>query len=146
MDSEPTGSSPSREANGWAAYESWNLAIEAVFFDGRHAGRPVYLDLEDDVFREAQALTGLAGDPAESLDAAVRETLPLATPSSAVFRTHVRRAIEWDQSGRNGTPPYLALLAFFSTVAESMRDDERFGSNNYYGRLCDRLQVDPLTS
>ena len=77
----------------WAAYESWNLAVEAVFFDGRNAGRPVYLDVEDEILKEAHALTGLSGDALESLDAAVRDTLALASPGPAVFQATPARRI-----------------------------------------------------
>src|SRR5262249_28545337 len=85
----------------------------------------------------------LSGEPRESLDAAVRATLYLSAPGPAIFRAHLVRARAWARSNRDQPPPFLALLAFFSTVAEEMRTDEQFSSNNYYGRLCQRLKVDP---
>ena len=33
---------------GWVCYSAWNEAIRAHLFDGRFAGQPVYLDLDDD--------------------------------------------------------------------------------------------------
>jgi hypothetical protein len=37
----------------------------------------------------------------------------------------------WISEGRRGIPPFLALLAFLSSIAEEMRSDERFAANNY---------------
>lgn len=133
----------SGSSGDWSAYDAWNLAIEAVFFDGRNEGRPVYLDLEEHVLEEAHRLAGGSGDALASLDAAVRETLALEAPGPHIFREHREFARAWDDAGREVEPPFLALLAFFSSVAEGMRTDERFSSNNYYSRLCERLGVDP---
>ena len=43
--------------------------------------------------------------------------------------------------GRITPPPFLAILAFFSIVAERMRSDDQFRANNYYGRLAQALRV-----
>jgi hypothetical protein len=125
-------------------YAAWNRAVADVFFDGQFAHRPVYLDLEPDTLAAAAAI---AGDDPESalagLSAAVMETLYLGAYERPLFDCHSQAVRAWIDEGRTGTPPFLALLAFLSSVAEEMRSDEKFAANNYYGRLCERLDLDP---
>src|SRR5262249_47984303 len=53
------------------------------------------------------------------------------------------RAVEWEERSE-GAPPFLAVLAFLSLVAERMAREGGFGANNYYGRLCQTLGLDGL--
>jgi hypothetical protein len=128
---------------GWEAYEAWNAGIEREIFSGQWAGQPVYLDLEEEVLeRIAQTAGGDGGDPAESLMAAVRPTLHPLPDGIGLFAEHLKRERKWRQEGSHGTPPFLAVLAFLSLVAEGMRTDEVFRSSNYYGRLENALGVE----
>jgi hypothetical protein len=132
------------DASFWDGYDAWNEAIAEVFFDGRHAHRPVYLDLEPEVLAEAASLAGAeAEDPLADLTAAVKKTLYLTALGPQLFDRHTQRAMAWIIEGRKSPPPFLALLAFLSSIAEEMRSDERFAANNYYGRLCQRLELEP---
>lgn len=126
------------------SYAVWNRAVADVFFDGRYSHRPVYLDLEPEILAEVATIVGVDREDALSeLTAAVRETLWLGPYDPPLFDRHSRTARTWINRGRVGTPPFLALLAFLSSIAEEMRSDERFAANNYYGRLCERLNLDP---
>jgi hypothetical protein len=72
----------SGRTEAWAAYEIWNLAIAAEFFDVSHKDRPVYIDLEDDALQRiardvgARATSHLPENSRESL-------APLSTLSTA---------------------------------------------------------------
>src|SRR4051794_29648608 len=113
----------------WQRYGRWNEAVMAAFFDGRWAHQPVYLDLEEEVLAEmAELAEGRdAGDPAEGLREAVGPTLsPRPDGATSMLGEHCRRTTRWKAGGRAGTPPFLAVLALFSLVAEGMRSDEVF--------------------
>jgi hypothetical protein len=141
----------------WASYDAWNDVIHDWFFTGRFAQQPVYLDLETDVLRELAdrvgptdvdptaallaALTANA-DPAGALVEAVTRTLNLDGDLTQLFYEHYRRTIQWEYGKGDSLPPFLALLAFFSLVAERMAHDGGFSSSNYYGRLCEILALD----
>ncbi len=99
-------------------YAAWNRAVGEVFFDGRFAHRPVYLDLEPETLAEVAASAGNDSDNTLSgLTAAVRETLYLGAHEPPLFDRHTRAVRAWIGEGRRGTPPFLALLAFLSSVA-----------------------------
>jgi hypothetical protein len=124
----------------WSGYEAWNGAIEACFFKGQHANEPVYLDMEGERLAAIAAIAAVeTDDPAAVLVETVKATLTLPPNEGSIFGAHVRRARAWIASGRTSTPPFLALLAFFSLVAEQMRTDSKFRASNYYGRLCSML-------
>ena len=126
-----------------SGYESWNSAVAGYFFDGRWLGRPVYLDLEPEALREIALKAGEPGDPEAALTNAVMETLELSTPGTNVFRLHREGYRAWMSSEDAGAPPpFLALLAFFSLVAEQMRSDDEFRANNFYGRLAQALRIE----
>lgn len=128
----------------WATYARWNSALAAEFFDGRHGGRPVYLDLEDDVLARVAESAGAdpSHAPDEELIRAVRPTLGLTTGTS-LFGYHVKRLIRWQRGDRQSPPPIVGVLAFQSLVAERMRSDEDLSSANYYGRFLQLLDADP---
>lgn len=124
-------------------YEGWNRAVVDIFFDGRYAHRPVYLDLEPEILEEAARVAGIKPDEAlDSLTTSVAKTLHLVG-FGPIFARHTRRTREWISEGRDGAPPFLALLAFLSSIAEEMRSDASYAANNYYGRLCQRLGLNP---
>ena len=128
----------------WPVYDRWNSAVADEFFDGKWRDRPVYLDLESDVLERIASKAG--ADPATARDAftsAIVATLELERQRIRVFSQHTRRTDEWSRASSNEDepPPCTALLAYFSLVAEGMRSDETFRANNYYGRLCDALEI-----
>ena len=106
------------------------------------AGRPVYLDLEEDVMAQIARSAGQSdSDPGRALATAVRETVSLDLQGDRTFQEHVARAAAWEEDPADAPPPCIALLGFFSQVAEGMRSDETFRANNYYGRLSDALGI-----
>lgn len=128
----------------WARYDDWNASVEAEFFDGSWAGRPVYLDMEDEVLEAIADRAGSTGDPKVALANAVRPTLYLPPETGGhLLDLHLRRLRRWQQSRTDDAPPCLAVLALFSMAAEGMRGDESFRSNNYYARLSQCVGINP---
>jgi hypothetical protein len=131
--------------DAWLRYDRWNEAVREQLFNGQAAGQPVYLDLEEAVLSEiACGLGESAGDAALALRAAVRPTLCLEVGGPPLLRAHIVRESAWQAAGCEGTPPFLAVLALLSLVAEGMRSDEKFRASNYYGRLCNDLGIDQV--
>lgn len=127
----------------WEQYEAWNVGIEREIFSGQWEGQPVYLDLEEHLLESiARGVGSTEGTPAESLTAAVRPTLHPLPDRVGLFAEHLQRERKWRLAGSVGTPPFLAVLAFLSLVAEGMRSDEVFRASNYYGRLEATLGVE----
>lgn len=129
-------------AEQWARYDSWNRAVEELFFDGRFAGRPVYLDLESEVLRQLGALAGEPGGSEDRLIEVVRPTLNLPDTNRPLLEAHAVRLARWRNGEGNEPLPVLCLLAFFSLVAESMAAEDGLAANNYYGRMCELLGLD----
>ena len=130
-------------AQAWARYQAWNDAIETEFFDGQSAGRPVYLDMEDEVVVRLAESAGADGDPRSEFARAVMPTLYLPSESGGrLLDLHCSRLRRWRRERQAMAPPCLAALALFSLAAEGMRGDGVFGANNYYARLCELLGID----
>ena len=134
-------SAPGRNAAGWPAYYRWNQAIAETVFSPDAAGLPVYLDLEEELLARLTREAGADGDPRRELAAAVRATLELESGRTSVFRRHENLVIRWRHGSLREMPPTLALLALLSLAAEVMRGGEGMSANNYYGRLCEFLEV-----
>jgi hypothetical protein len=134
----------------WDRYEVWNQAFSLVVFTADKAGRPVYLDMDEDVLRIVASEAGV--DPSRAVDdlvAAVRGTLNLDSSSGPVFGQHARRLTAWRRELRTNRdagalqpPPVLALLAVLTLAAEAMRHDSDYAAIAYYPRLRRLLQVD----
>ena len=80
----------------WERYAAWNQAFGTVLFTPDNAGRPVYLDMDDDVLSQVAVRAGV--DPeeaAEQLAAAVRDTLSLTAAAGPVFDQHLRNLRRW---------------------------------------------------
>jgi hypothetical protein len=137
----PAGDAETQEI--WRSISLWNAAIESEFFEG--AGiRPVYLDFEEEVLARVAADAGSASeDPENELAALLAETLYWDQGEPPFLSQHLSQERSWRQQGRVGTPPFLAILALFSMVAEVMRSDGDYRSSNYYGRLCQVIGADP---
>ena len=128
----------------WAEYQLWNDAIAEEFFSGAFGGRPVYLDLEDDVCRDVGSRINYEGsDAKEAIFAAAGPTLQVTRDGAGTFTPHLDRLEAWKHSEREGWPPFVGALALLCLVAEEMATSEDFRASNYYGRLLQRLGHDP---
>ena len=140
----------------WSAYRIWNEVIARHFFSGRHAGRPVYLDLEEDLLEDlAQQIASDAGlvplDPVRAFSRSVAQTFELRPNHAPMLEKHVRAARRWAASlpaqhsaaapSDGSHPPFVAALGLFVLAAEQMRSSGEMRSTNYYGRLTDLLEV-----
>jgi AAA domain/UvrD-like helicase C-terminal domain len=129
-------------------YLRWNQALADVVFTKESAGRPVYLDMDDDVVRLAADRVGAEAPLAVSqLTCAVRGTLRLDGPGG-IFDSHLLDLRMWREGlKREGPgqqippPPVIALLAVFTLAAEFMGADSTFAANAYYPRLCELLHI-----
>lgn len=134
---------PVTAVSRWAQYDHWNSAVAEEFFGGRHGGRPVYLDLEDNVLSRVAQATGASGlEAGKTLVDAVGPTLAILERGS-IFGAHRKRLAAWKIGGRVGPPPVVAVLALLSFVAEQMVGDAEFRSSNYYGRFLRTLGFSP---
>lgn len=134
----------------WDRYEVWNLAFSHVVFTAEKAGRPVYLDMDEDVLQAVASEAGV--DPSQAVDelvAAVRGTLSLTSCGGPVFAEHTRRLSAWRRELKTSRgdeepkpPPVVALLAVLTLAAEAMCHDSEYAANAYYPRLRRLLQVE----
>ena len=125
----------------FSLYDSFNEAVNAYFFDGRHAHTPVYLDLEATVQQELSEKLGWAAERVEKLAGeAVASTLVFR--SGDPYARHLLWLEQWERIGRQEPPPFTGLLCVLSLAAEKMRADGQFSSNNYYQRLIEVLGFD----
>ena len=134
----------------WDRYEIWNQAFSHVVFTPDKAGRPVYLDMDEDVLRIVAREAGV--DPSQAVDelaAAVRGTLNLDSSDGPVFAQYTDRLTAWRRALRTKrdtsalqSPPVLTLLAVLTLAAEAMCRDPDYAANAYYPRLRRLLRVD----
>ena len=140
----------------WSAYNLWNQALTDEFFGGSRAGRPVYLDLEGDVVERLATTIDAPGDIAgthvsRAFSRSVARTFELRPAGPPMLEEHVRKAVNWAASQARGDsgesargirpPPFVAALGLFSLAAEAMGSGEGMRATNYYGRLCEYLEV-----
>lgn len=136
--------------SAWERYEAWNQALSRVHFGPRNEGRPVYLDMDDDILQQVAVEAGV--DPANAasdLVAAVRETLYMDAADGAVFDRHVHKLRQWRRTMRvaktrgqeTEPPPVIGLLAVLTLAAEGMQHDGEFASGAYYPRLFELLGI-----
>ena len=80
----------------WQRYDAWNQAFGSVLFTSANAGRPVYLDMDDDVLSRWPLEAGVEPtDAAAQLAGTVRATLNLESASERVFEQHLRNLRLW---------------------------------------------------
>lgn len=135
----------------WQRYEAWNQALGSVLFTPANDGRPVYLDMDDDVLSAVALEAGVEPtDAAAQLAGTVRSTLNLDSSGAGPFELHLRNLRLWrrvtlKKSREEGTippsPPVLGLLAALTLAAEDMQHDGEFGGNAYYPRLFRVLRI-----
>jgi hypothetical protein len=139
-------------SSAWQQYHAWNEALGSVLFTSANDGRPVYLDMDDDVLSQVALEAGVEpGDIQAHLAAAVRDTLNLSGAAASVFGQHLRDLRLWrrvtvkksrDEGSIPPAPPVLALLAVLTLAAEEMQHDREFGGNAYYPRLFRVLGIE----
>ncbi len=114
-------------------YRRVNEALNAVFFDGRNAHKPVYLVLEEASRNELASRLGLPEDQVEGKCCRTvgNALYTLENPYKWVLSD--TRA--WASRGMKGPPPFTAVLFTLSHAAELMAADGEFAPNNYYERL-----------
>ena len=140
---EGEGEAMAGSTEEWARYERWNHAIATVVFSPVHAGRPVYLDLEEDILRDVQLdAEPDAAESSEALVDAVKGTLVLRHGASYVLDGHLQRLNHWYEGPMLDPPPCLGLLSILSLTAERMRHGEGMKAHNFYGRLGELLHLD----
>jgi hypothetical protein len=125
------------DSDAWASYSKWNEIISSHFFSEKYENRPVYLDLSElwDGFSEKLNLS--VSDTVDDFKNSIIKTLN----ETSVFDEHRNNALRWKKRKEEETPPFVALLAFFSYVAGKMVSDDDYSANNYYGRLQDELKL-----
>ena len=130
------------ESEIFSEYRKWNQSIFNYFFDGKFQNKLIRLDINDEVIEVISA--ELKFDPKDFEDK-FRSVIKRTLDDQDTFNPILKCMRPWTKAQyhqRNITPPFIAILAFFSYVAEGMTRDENFMSNNYYGRLQDHLLVD----
>ena len=124
------------------SYLRWNEAIAAEFFGPDHRDRPVFIDVEDSVVSRIAGSVGEASDPDKELNESIRENLYFEVGGTPVFARFDGALRRWRGQDSDEPPPHLALLAFFSRVAQGMRSDETYSSSNYYARYRQALGLE----
>jgi len=125
-------------AEAWSNYSKWNELIATYFFSEKFEDRPVYLDISDQLLATfSEKLDLSVADTVNDFKNSIIDTLNRASP----FNLHLDNAFKWKRRAEEETPPFVALLALFSYVAEKMVRDNDFGANNYYGRLQRELRL-----
>ena len=120
-------------------YHAWNTALAEHFVGDAAAGRPVYLDVEDDLLASVGQRLG-GGMGTREFCAAVAATLNWE--SGRLFKPHRDAYVQWESEAGESPPPTIALLCFFTVAAEQMRADGRLAVHNYYGRLCEIVGIE----
>jgi len=120
-------------------YQRWNDELVAKFYSSEASGRPVYLDLEDDILNDVCVRVGDKPPGRDAFLRAVRATLAPRQAADIAFSHHVHASRAWEAAGSVGPPPFVGLLGAFVVTAEDMCGDGDFAANNYYGRLAKNL-------
>jgi len=114
-------------------YSRINEALNRVFFDGRFAGQPVYLSLDNEMREELARELGCKDSEVEDqVCACVRRFLSKDGDPYGKCSADTRI---WQRSGMKGEPPFTGILFCLSHAAALMAADGEFGANNYYLRL-----------
>jgi hypothetical protein len=109
--------------------------LASLLFDGRHAGKPLYLDIDADLLNAAAALVGITGEELARQSAQeAGKILAAANAQNALYR-YARDAQRWLRKQSSEQPEFIFLLAVFSMAADQMQGDAEFSANNYYERL-----------
>lgn len=121
-------------------YDKWNEELASRFYNESQAGRPVYLQVDDDILKQIAQKMGIPQEAGrDAFIAAVRHRSRLR--DDPFFKFFQLRDFERDP--QNKLPPFIAFLGLCVLAAFDMeRDPERgVSSANYYDRLEDLLGV-----
>lgn len=115
-------------------FEAVNEALNRAFLAGRFESRPLYLVLDNAGRSQvASALELDVGEVEARCCELVGQALQRSGDPYAGIDLKRRR---WSRSGREGEPPFTALLYVLSHAAELMVSDGDFRASNYYQRLA----------
>ncbi|MGR9416625.1 hypothetical protein [Rhizobium leguminosarum] len=115
------------------SYKDCNSALNNVFFDGRHAGQPVYLTLDNDMRDEVGRQLGVEPDRVEG--AICRHIGDWLERRGNPYDTIVSAMELWRRAGMKSQPYFTAVLFCLSHAATIMAAEGEFAANNYYIRL-----------
>ncbi|MCZ7666539.1 MAG: hypothetical protein M5U34_04570 [Chloroflexi bacterium] len=124
------------------SYDQWNLALAKHFYNESQAGKPVYLQVDDEMLRCVAPKIGIPqNDGRTAFVAAVRYRSRLNDdPFFRFFRYGY-----WDRTELKADPttppPFIAFLGLCVLAAFDMASDENISGANYYVRLQDLLGV-----
>lgn len=135
----------------WQRYDVWNQTLAGALFTSANEGRPVYLDMDDEVLTRVALEGGMeSAEASAQLADSVRSTLDLNSTATGVFEKHLRNLRTWrrvaikksrDEGAIPEAPPVLGLLAALTLAAEEMQHDGEFAGNAYYPRLFRVLRI-----
>lgn len=115
------------------SYKDCNAALNNVFFDGRHAGQPVYLTLDNDMRDEVGRQLGVESGIVEA--AICRRVGQWLERRGNPYETMIDAMELWRRAGMKSQPYFTAVLFCLSHAATIMAAEEEFASSNYYIRL-----------
>jgi hypothetical protein len=121
-------------------YGRVNDVLNGIFFDGRDAGRPLYLVLDNEKRAIVAAQLGVVEEQLEgAICACVGAILKKAGDPYAKALFQLRM---WRKVGMSIPPPFTAILFALSHAAAKMEGDDYTGKNNYYTRLAQLTLLD----
>ncbi|MDB4040883.1 hypothetical protein N9489_05515 [Methylophilaceae bacterium] len=123
-------------SDSFVDYKKYNTVFCDYFFSGSNKGRPVRLDISDEV---KEIISTKLDINSKDIDQHFINTVK-AINLNDIYRISQEWDTEYLANHEPLRPPFIAILCFFSFVAESMTRDEQYASNNYYGRLQDFLE------
>ncbi|AGG75745.1 hypothetical protein [Sinorhizobium meliloti] len=116
------------------SYKDCNSALNKVFFDGRFAGQPVYLTLDNDMREEVGKHLRVEPDLVEA--AICQRVGQWLDRRGNPYETTVDAVELWRRVGMKSQPLFTAILFCLSHAASIMAAEEDFAANNYYLRLA----------
>ncbi|WP_247221398.1 hypothetical protein [Shinella oryzae] len=115
------------------SYKDCNSALNNVFFDGRHAGQPVYLTLDNDMRDEVAGQLGV--EPGSVEEAICRRVGNWLERRGNPYDTMLDAVELWKRAGMKSQPYFTAVLFCLSHAATIMAAEGEFAASNYYVRL-----------
>ena len=122
------------------SYKDCNSALNNVFFDGRHAGQPVYLTLDNEMRDEVGRQLNLEPSLVEA--AICGRVGQWLERRGNPYETMIDAMELWRRAGMKTPPFFTAVLFCLSHAATIMAAEEEFASSNYYIRLSQVTGID----
>src|SRR5262245_38056783 len=110
------------------SYDDWSELLHWHFFRTEHAGKPLFLFVDDDVIAEV-AQESDAEIAVDRFVAMLRRHIGDEATGS-LFREITVRSIQWFDEDASGPMPGLPLLAAEVLAASRMTADHQVGGNN----------------